>query len=263
MEKPQLNEDIEIETESYDITDVPYLYGTLRMSFEEIEKIYNILAKESLPYYVKWEEEELKRFGWSREDFDRVKQAVNRIFSTLHFHDQINFSYQKPIEITESDIENFLISHITLLEDNLILIGNQYKTSIGFIDILCKDIDNNFVVIELKRHRCSDKVVGQLQRYLVWVKESLTKKENVRGIIFIKNNNLFIKTSIRGSRFPIKIITFKDIPYFERIVEKWKLENNNRNNRLKILEKGIKNKKNISKVTNSKLNMQKLRNQNG
>lgn len=224
MEGTQLNESIEAETESYDITDVVYLHGTLEMSFEEIEKKYNIPAKKSLPYYVKSVEEELERFGWSREDFERVKRAMNRISYTKYSHNLIKSSYQKPIEITESDIEDFLISHITLLENNLILISNQYKTPVGFIDILCKDMNDNFVVIELKKHRCSDKVVGQIQRYLVWVKENLTKKENVRGIIFLKNNNHFIKTSVRGSKFPIKIITFKNIPYFERIIEKWKLE---------------------------------------
>ena len=62
--------------------------------------------------------------------------------------------------------------------------GVEYNTNqVGVIDILCKDNNGDFVVIELKKERSSDAVVGQIQRYMGWVKENLAQDKDVRGII--------------------------------------------------------------------------------
>ena len=57
-------------------------------------------------------------------------------------------------------------------------------------------IDRNkkeFVVIELKKGRSSDVVVGQILRYMGWVKENLAVNDydqyNVRGIIISKEKD--------------------------------------------------------------------------
>lgn len=61
--------------------------------------------------------------------------------------------------------------------------SQQYSTSIGPIDILAKDKNTgSYVVIELKRDQTSDDTVGQVARYMGWVKEELNDP-NVRGII--------------------------------------------------------------------------------
>lgn len=77
-------------------------------------------------------------------------------------------------------------SGLKILKDkNGNLIGQQYDTKVvGIIDILCKDRSNNYVVIEIKKGSdTSDKVVGQLARYMGWIKQNLAKKNNVVGII--------------------------------------------------------------------------------
>ena len=62
--------------------------------------------------------------------------------------------------------------------------GVEYNTNqVGVIDILCKDNNGDFVVIELKKEKSSDKVVGQILRYMGWVKENLAQDKDVRGII--------------------------------------------------------------------------------
>jgi len=62
--------------------------------------------------------------------------------------------------------------------------GRQYPTEVGYIDFLCKDrSDGAFVVIELKRGRTSDVVVGQTQRYMGWVKRNLESSAPVYGLI--------------------------------------------------------------------------------
>ena len=63
------------------------------------------------------------------------------------------------------------------------LISQQFPTTIGKIDILAKDKKNkNYVVIELKKNQTSDDTIGQLSRYMGWIRQE-KKDENVKGII--------------------------------------------------------------------------------
>jgi hypothetical protein len=67
--------------------------------------------------------------------------------------------------------------------------GRQYQTSVGPIDLLAVDKDKKeFVVIELKKGRTGDAVVGQVLRYMGWAAEQLIPKHpgyKVRGIVVI------------------------------------------------------------------------------
>ena len=44
-------------------------------------------------------------------------------------------------------------------------------------------MDGAFVVIELKVSRGHDRTVGQLLRYMAWVRDNLSKGASVRGMI--------------------------------------------------------------------------------
>jgi hypothetical protein len=93
----------------------------------------------------------------------------------------------------EKYLEDFIVSNWekTALGKTLVLhveddeIATQYSTDIGPIDILARDKSNHdWVVIELKKGKSSDAVVGQLLRYMGWVKKHrATGSQNVRGII--------------------------------------------------------------------------------
>lgn len=93
----------------------------------------------------------------------------------------------------EKYLEDFLVSNWekTTLGKTLALYdedeesATQYPTDHGRIDILAFDKGNHdWVVIELKKGKSSDAVVGQLLRYMGWVKRNKAKAgQNVRGII--------------------------------------------------------------------------------
>ncbi|MCY4615004.1 MAG: endonuclease NucS [Chloroflexi bacterium] len=62
--------------------------------------------------------------------------------------------------------------------------GRQYRTEVGTIDFLCEDeATHEMVVVELKRGKSSDQVVGQVLRYMGWVREHLSNGRGVSGII--------------------------------------------------------------------------------
>jgi predicted RNA-binding protein len=67
--------------------------------------------------------------------------------------------------------------------------GRQFPAGTWSIDFLAIDKDkNDLVVIELKRGKTSDSIVGQLLRYINWVKENVAEEgQNVRGIIVAKD----------------------------------------------------------------------------
>jgi len=74
-----------------------------------------------------------------------------------------------------------------MIEKGLELKQKEYDTkSAGRIDLLCIDRNGDFVVVETKKGKESDKVVGQIQRYMGWITRNLAKNgENVRGIIIV------------------------------------------------------------------------------
>lgn len=91
----------------------------------------------------------------------------------------------------ERDLEDFLINNLGLIEEGLEIYiddrgrdGRQYPTDIGTIDLLCKK-GEDFIVVELKKGRASDTVVGQISRYIGWVRENLSEGNNVRGVIIV------------------------------------------------------------------------------
>jgi len=90
----------------------------------------------------------------------------------------------------------------------------------GYIDILAKDSKGNFIIFELKKGRKNDEVIGQILRYIGWVRKNLvTKGENVRGIIVVgkENKRLELALSEVKGKVSAKIykITFKLEDYFK------------------------------------------------
>jgi hypothetical protein len=92
----------------------------------------------------------------------------------------------------EEDLRNYLAEHLHLIEPGLTLfkdeqeglIGVEYPVGGRYIDILAVSAQGDFVVIELKVSRGYERVVGQLMRYMGWVRTNLAKGgQNVRGVI--------------------------------------------------------------------------------
>ena len=76
----------------------------------------------------------------------------------------------------EKDRINYLASDPSQIEKGLELKEKEYDTKgAGRIDLLCIDKNRDFVVVETKKGKESDKVVGQIQRYMGWINRNLAK----------------------------------------------------------------------------------------
>lgn len=65
--------------------------------------------------------------------------------------------------------------------------GVEFQTGVGLIDILAVDDAGALVVFELKRASSPDQAIGQLARYMGWVKKELAKDREVHGVIVAKS----------------------------------------------------------------------------
>lgn len=72
------------------------------------------------------------------------------------------------------------------------IVGQQYPTDTGPLDILAISKDNKrLLVVELKKGRASDVVVGQVLRYMGWVQEVLAENgQTVLGVIIALEDDL-------------------------------------------------------------------------
>jgi hypothetical protein len=122
---------------------------------------------------------------------------------------------------SERDLEDFVSKNLNQIEEGLriykwkegetSLEGRQYY--IGKynwrIDILAKDKDDNFVVIELKAGKAGDNVVGQTQGYMTWVEENLADGKKVRGIIIANDFDERVKLCKKKCGFELKKYSVK------------------------------------------------------
>jgi len=77
-------------------------------------------------------------------------------------------------------------------------VGRQYPTDTGPIDILAQSHDGTeLLVVELKRGRASDAVVGQVQRYMGYVAQDLAEPgQNVRGVIIALEDDVRVRRAL-------------------------------------------------------------------
>jgi restriction system protein len=126
----------------------------------------------------------------------------------------------------EKHLEDFLVANWSqtelgkkydIYEDGGDLIGKQYQTDTGFIDILAISKDKKeLLIVELKKGRASDNVVGQIQRYMGFVLEELAEEgQSVNGIIIaLEDDNrirraLAVAPNIDFYRYQVNFKLFK------------------------------------------------------
>jgi restriction system protein len=143
-------------------------------------------------------------------NISKYSQELNQILSGNNTNLPFSLSeeVESPTEFAlEKHLEDFLVSNwkstdlgkrFDLYEEDGEVVGQQYPSDTGPIDILALSKDKKeIVVIELKKGRVSDVVVGQIQRYMGYVKEELAdKNQTVKGVIIGLEDDIRIRRAL-------------------------------------------------------------------
>lgn len=127
----------------------------------------------------------------------------------------------------EKHLEDFLVQNwpqtvlgqsYDIVEDEGEIVGQQFPSDTGPIDILAISKDQKeYLVVELKKGRASDAVVGQVQRYMGYVLDDLANDDQkVRGVIIALEDDLRLRRALQVTnnidfyRYQVSFRLFKD-----------------------------------------------------
>lgn len=147
-------------------------------------------------------------------------EKIEGIISTdTSIEDVIEFALEKHLEefLVKNWKNTILGKEYDIYEIDGEVIGQQFQSDTGPLDILAISKDKKtLLVVELKKGRVSDNVVGQIQRYMGFVKEELAEpNQTVKGIIIGLDDDIRIKralavtTNIEFFRYKVNFQLFK------------------------------------------------------
>ena len=190
----------------------------------EITSNYYFSEGNILPHRrkVDWYKTPIKRSDMS----ESLKNSSGSVLTTCNitkYSDELKslIKGEKSLDITSTDptiedasefalekhLEDFLIKNwkstslgkkYDIYEIDGEIVGQQYPSDTGPIDILAISKDKKtLLVVELKKGRVSDNVVGQIQRYMGFVKDDLAESnQNVKGVIIGHDDDIRIQRAL-------------------------------------------------------------------
>jgi len=157
--------------------------------------------KEIMEYYVDMGESnkarKVIRFTDDIDEQKSLKEILDKLFK-------------------EKLLEEALEKNPSVLEKGLRLVenGRQFPTDVSNIDLLMQDEDTHYVVVELKKGKTDDDVVGQTLRYMGWIRQNLSKSKVVKGIIVVAKGEITnrLDMAIKGLQTSKDLIKLKEVP---------------------------------------------------
>ncbi len=169
---------------------------------------------------VEWQSKTIDRSEMS-EELRNSTGAINSVSNITKYSSELNdfidnagisiVSNNEEIEdasmfALERHLEDFLVENwnntelaktYNIYEDDEVF-GQQFQTDTGPIDILAISKDKKeLLVIELKKGKASDTVVGQIQRYMGYIKnEFLEEGQTVKGVIIALEDSIKIQRAL-------------------------------------------------------------------
>jgi len=114
--------------------------------------------------------------------------------------DPAAFAMEKHLEdfLVQNWVQTDLGKEYDIYEEEGERVGQQYPTDTGPIDILAISKDKKrLLVVELKKGRASDVVVGQILRYMGYVQDELAEEgQTVRGVVIALEDDQKIRRAL-------------------------------------------------------------------
>lgn len=117
--------------------------------------------------------------------------------------DPVAFALEKHLEdfLVQNWAQTDLGKDYDIFEEDGEKVGQQYPTDTGTIDVLAIRKDKKeLVVLELKKGRASDVVVGQVLRYMGYVLQELAENgQTVKGVIIAQEDDQKIRRALAAT----------------------------------------------------------------
>lgn len=190
----------------------------------EVTGPYNYQPGEILPHRrpVQWLQKTISKANMSEplqmalrytgtvNDLSKFAEEINRLMSGITPPGIIGTddSIEDPSAFAmEKHLEDFLVANwsktilgreFSIFEEEGEQAGQQYQTDTGPIDILAISKDKRtLLVLELKKGRATDVVVGQILRYMGYVKEELAEpNQQVKGAIIAMEDDTRLRRAL-------------------------------------------------------------------
>lgn len=198
--------------------------GNRRYRVGKISGPYHYMAGGILPHRreVLWTDIFIERDAMS-EALRNSCGAIGTVSNISQYHEEIErlvggvrlptlVSTDETVEnpsafAMEAHLEEFLVRNwaqtelgrdYDIYQENGELVGRQYQTDTGPLDILAISKDKQtLLVVELKKGRASDVVVGQALRYMGYVQDELAEEgQAVKGIIIAHEDDQRIRRAL-------------------------------------------------------------------
>jgi hypothetical protein len=145
---------------------------------------YETLTKLVLEHFPnsRWKE---SHYAWYRSQINTGKIELPDLIEKTDMAEEEIVEEQAVTDFAisiEKDLQIYLSNRLTEVEEGLTLVDKEYKTETGFIDILCKDKNGDYVIIETKAGKAKDAALGQILGYIGALKASGVT-EKIRGIL--------------------------------------------------------------------------------
>lgn len=151
----------------------------------------------------------LKKMGWTYQEFDEEIRLFGPDTPIQKIEENEEDEELDTSFALESQLQDFLASNIERIPINGMKLklykdsdgrsGKEFATNeVGRIDILAVDEKGDYLVCELKRAETPDKTIGQLTRYMGWVKKTIGKGKKVRGVIVAGKIDNYLRYSIEA-----------------------------------------------------------------
>lgn len=138
-----------------------------------------------------------------RVEFEKLLNNLipqNQVVGNPEIEDPVAFAMEKHLEafLVANWNQTLLSKDFDIYEEDGERVGQQYATDAGEIDILAISKDKKrLLVVELKRGRASDVVVGQILRYMGFVKEQIAEdNQAVEGAIIALEDDPKLKWAL-------------------------------------------------------------------
>jgi len=140
----------------------------------------------------------------SADEWREVEEAISERPPEERMEEREELSLPVAMEKT---LQEYLAQNPSIIGPGLKLIKREFPTDVGNIDLLFKDEQGNFVVVETKKGRESDRVIGQILRYIGWMKKNTDSK--VRGIIVTHSSDPRLEYAIEAVKPLVELKFYK------------------------------------------------------